>query len=97
MSLITLTLLKDPLEMNHMFSSGSLGRQQKKADPPVQDTYKFNCYVAGDDTTFPILVPSTADVGQLIKRVYEGGELDKLKFRIMEMRFWKVCQDWRTV
>lgn len=82
--------------MSH-YLSGILGQRQKKTDPPVQDTYKLTCYVTGDISTFSIFVPSTADVEQLTKCIWEKGQLDKLKCGIIEMTFWKVCQDWRAV
>jgi hypothetical protein len=76
--------------------SGTVGRR-KKAGPSVQDTYKLTCYVAGDKSAFSILVPSTAVVGQVTQCIYEKGVSDRFKCSILDIDFWKVCQDWRAV
>jgi hypothetical protein len=76
--------------------SGTIGRR-KKAGPLAQDTYKLICYVAGDKSAFSISVPSTADVEQLTQSIYEKGVSGRSNCSILDITFWKVCQDWRAV
>jgi hypothetical protein len=77
-----------------MFGTAS---RRKKAGPSVQDTYTLMCYVAGDQSAFAIFVPSTANVGQVTQCIYEKGVSDRFKCSILDITFWKVCQDWRAV
>jgi hypothetical protein len=86
-----------PFQMSHIFASGTIGRRQKKAGPPVQDTYTLICYIAGDKATLVIIVPRTAYVGQLRQRIHEEAVANRFKCHIMNMAVWKVCQDWRAV
>ena len=83
--------------MSHVFTSGTFGRRQKKADPPVQDTYTLACCIAGDKIDFAIVVPSTAYIDQLAQSIYEKGVSNRFKCHILDMTLWKVCQDWRAV
>ena len=79
------------------FFQNTIGRRQKDADLPVQDTYRFTCYVPGDKSTFSIRVPRTANVDELTQFIWEKGGFYKLICRISQIKFWKVCQDWRAV
>ena len=83
--------------MSTFFSHGTLGRRPKKAGSsaqPAQETYRLNCYIAGDKLVFSIFIPTTADVRELTTCIHEEGEV---KWRIMDLVFWKVCQDWCAV
>jgi hypothetical protein len=71
--------------------------QVQEASPQVQDQeYKLTCYIAGYNH-FPVFVPRTAAFELLTERIREKGELEKFNCDILEMSFWKVCQDWRAV
>jgi hypothetical protein len=82
--------------MSRIFSSGTTGRRQK-AGPPVEDTYRLTCYIVGDKKAFSILVPCTANVEDLTQIIYEKGVSNRFDYSILNMTFWKVCQDWRAV
>jgi hypothetical protein len=47
--------------------------------------------------SFSVLVPSTANVEDLTQIIYEKGVSNRFKYTILDMTFWKVCQDWRAV
>jgi hypothetical protein len=56
------------------------------------DKYILNCLVEGDKNVFLILISRDAYVDQLTQLIFEKGQLDPSRIRLLDLTFWKVCK-----
>ncbi len=80
--------------MAHSFVGTLRRRQKPDFVPPVQDnTFRLTCYIGGDRSPFSLSISGTTEVWKLKQWIQREGELDRSNLRILEVSFWKVCEE----
>jgi hypothetical protein len=66
---------------------------------PTEGDYELEltCLIEGDQDTFLVTLPRTAQVDELRRDVHQRGKLAAFRVRFTEVNLWKVCPEFHVI